>query len=104
MFNACIMDGGGMTFTLECAKNMVLVIKNINYEMSHIKLEKCFIFSMMTVTNEVKNIHKYSHLYFVEFLEFICRITIEGLLIDDLIEYKVDMILELLFEKYYDTG
>ena len=68
------------------------------------KIDGCFVLSMMTVLDEPKSIRKYDYLYFVEFLEFLCRIAIVGLAIVDTVEYKVYFFLEILFEKFYQDN
>ena len=37
---------------------------------------RCFSYSLMTVINEQTDSKKYNYCYYVEFLEFICRIAI----------------------------
>jgi len=49
------------------------------------KIEQSFIFSMMTIINETRDMGKYDYLDFVEFLEFICRLAICGMLEADLV-------------------
>ena len=34
---------------------------------------QCFCFSLMTIHNEQTHVKKYNYLYYVEFLEFLCR-------------------------------
>lgn len=38
---------------------------------------RCFAFSLMTIHNEQKEGQKYMHLYYVEFLEFLCRCALK---------------------------
>lgn len=42
-------------------------------------LHESFIFSMMTIKNEHKDLNKYCHLEFVEFQEMVCRVAMSGL-------------------------
>ena len=57
----------------------------------------------MTVIDETipSKIKKYEYLVYVEFLEMICRIALVGITIQDLVEYKVHMLLELIYNKQY---
>ena len=57
----------------------------------------------MTVVDEnAKNkLQKYNYLVYVEFLEMICRIAFVALQIQDLIEYKVELVLEILYNEQY---
>ena len=55
----------------------------------------------MTVLDEVKDMKKYDFLYFVEFLEFLCRLAITGVLESDTIEYKVHALLEIIWDQMY---
>ena len=48
---------------------------------------------MMTVLDEKNRMKKFDTIYFVEFLDMLCRIAIVGIKIDDLIEYKVEYLL-----------
>jgi hypothetical protein len=41
-------------------------------------IDECFIFSMMTVSNEKQLVRKYDYLVFVEFQELLCRIAYVG--------------------------
>ena len=79
-------------------------LKHADYKISFRKVQKSFISSMMTVVDEQKNISKYENLYFVEFLEFICRIAICGITMTDLIEYKVHLLLEIIYSWFYKIG
>jgi len=59
---------------------------------------------MMTVIDEAKNMKKYDYLYFVEFLDFLCRIAIVAITLADALEYKVQLLLEILFAECYSQG
>ena len=64
---------------------------------------------MMTVIDEVRDLQrgegsKYEHLYFVEFLDFICRIALEGVRILDTVEYRVYSFLGILYGQWYEEG
>ena len=48
-------------------------------ELSLRDIEESFLFAMMTVLNEHRNMNKYFSLLFVEFLEMLCRIAIVGI-------------------------
>ena len=39
-------------------------------------IKQCFVFSNMTVVNEAPHSYQYEHLKYVEFLEFVCRMSI----------------------------
>ena len=53
----------------------------------------------MTVVNETTKhkLTKYVFLSYVEFLELICRIALISLNMQDLIEYKVEVLLEIMY-------
>ena len=42
------------------------------------EIDRCFVASMMTIYDERKRQSKYQHLYYVEFLEFLCRVAYVG--------------------------
>ena len=54
--------------------------------------------SLMIIIDDCNNSKKYTYFKFVEFLEFVCRITIECIDIIDTIESKVFIFLQLLYE------
>ena len=58
---------------------------------------------MMTVIDEANKSKKYEHLLFVEFLDMLCRMAIVAITMSDLIEYKVHLLLEILYGKYYEA-
>ena len=58
---------------------------------------------MMTVVDEENKMAKYEHLYFVEFLDFICRVAIVGITMQDLLEYKVHLLLTMIYEPFYEN-
>jgi len=64
-------------------------------------IEESFIYSMMTVLNEPHDMKKYNSLCFVEFLEFICRVALTGVLGDHTVEYKLYVMLESIWSKMY---
>ena len=88
-------------FTLECANNIFEDLQHPDYSMTPCQIQDQFVLSLMTVIDETK-INKYVHLVFVEFLELICRVALVGLDVEDLIEYKVHMMLEIIYKKQYD--
>ena len=55
----------------------------------------------MTVLWEQESMVKYKWLHFVEFLEMLCRIGIVGITMLDTLDYKVYLLLEILYEKLY---
>ena len=75
-----------------------------DYILTDSSLEECFLYSMMTVTDELNKMKKYTYLVYVEFLEFLCRVAIVGLDFEDMVEYKVHTLLELVYEKLYASG
>ena len=85
--------------TLDHVFRFFLNIKHPEFEISSRELEEAFSFSMMTVLNEVDKMAKYGYLVFVEFLEMICRIAIKGIKLQDLIEYRVHLMLVIIWEK-----
>ena len=76
---------------------MGLTHQEIPYILTDTSLEECFVYSLMAVTIEQNKMRKYKHLLFVEFLEFLCRIAIVGLDVQDLVEYKVHILLEMAY-------
>ena len=52
---------------------------------------------MMTVLDENKNINKYTHIHYIEFLDMLCRIAINCILLKDTIEEKVYLLLTILW-------
>ena len=73
-------------------------LKSDKYKFSQSEIEKAFILSMMTVLDEDKNVNKYTYLYFIEFLDMICRVAITCITIIDTIEEKVYCLLKLLYK------
>ena len=53
---------------------------------------------MMTVIDEVKSVDKYHYITWVEFLDFTCRIAIVGITMQDMIDYKVHLLMEILYK------
>ena len=47
-------------------------------EIDDLLIEDSFVYSMMTIINEQKNLRKYNYLILVEFLEMICRVAYLG--------------------------
>ena len=66
-------------------------------ELSFRDVEESFLFSMMTVLNEHRFMKKYFYLLFVEFLEMLCRIAMVGIKISETVDYKVFLLLDILF-------
>ena len=44
---------------------------------------------------------KYDWLLYVEFLDMVCRIAIVAISMQDLIEYKVNLLLEIVYDRQY---
>lgn len=61
-------------------------------------------FSLMTIQNEFSNIEKYNWLDFVEFQEIVCRISISGFQLQEPVEFKVFMLLDIMWQSMYDQG
>ena len=57
----------------------------------------------MTVLNELTNMNRYKSLNFVEFLEMLCRIAIVAITKVDTLDYKTHLLLELIYNKFYDN-
>ena len=76
-------------FTRESAQKLFLSLKHKDLDMTDYKLESCFSLCMMTVLDEVNNMSKYDHIYFVEFLDMLCRIAIISIKLNDTLEWKV---------------
>ena len=57
----------------------------------------------MTVADEIgrDSVLKYVYLYYVEFLEMLCRVAIVAITIDDTLEYKVELLIEIMFDEQY---
>ena len=91
-------------FTMKSAKKIFgdLEHPDVDYILTPEMVEECFLWSMMTVTDETNKIKKYEYLLFVEFLEFLCRVAIVGLDYDDQVEYKVHLLMQLLYDKMYE--
>lgn len=47
----------------------------VKSKLSHVDIEKAFVFCQMTVLNEQDSLKKYHYLVFVEFLDMFCRIA-----------------------------
>ena len=58
----------------------------------------------MTVLDEVKNMNKYHNIVFVEFLDMLCRVSIVCITLVDSIDYKCELLLKLIYDKYYKMG
>jgi len=58
----------------------------------------------MTVLDETNNMKKYKYLDYIEFLDMFCRIVIVGIIMDDTIEYKAHLMLEILYKKLLSEG
>lgn len=64
------VHGQNKTFNRECARIVFLgpeCLGDKKYQPSERKIFECFIFSMMTIYDEFKNMTKYDFLFFVEF-------------------------------------
>ena len=94
----------GKKLSLEKCNTFFLRLQSPKIYLKAKHIEEAFIFSMMTVLNEHHDMKKYDFLYFVEFLEFLCRLAIVGVLESDTIEYKVFSFLEVIWEKMMSTG
>ena len=56
---------------------------------------------MMTIKNENRDMRKYDYLKVIEFLEFLCRIAINAVQVNDSIEEKTYILLDLIYDKLY---
>ena len=70
---------GKRGFTIESAQKLVRDLEDVCGVVSFRKVEEAFLYSMMTVLNEIRSLNKYNYLVFVEFLEMICRIAIAAI-------------------------
>ena len=62
--------GENKTFNRDCAKIIFMDLKKLSnnrFMVTEKIIFDCFVFSMMTVLDEYKNMNKYSYLLFVEF-------------------------------------
>lgn len=62
------------------------------------KILACFVYSMMTILDEIKQKRKYHTLKHIEWLDFICRVAINCVAIQEPLEYKVHHLLEIIFQ------
>ena len=83
------LKGDYRNLTLQSLQTFFVKLSGASQPISATLIEKCFLFSMMTIKNENKDGKKYEHLYFVEFLEFLCRMALNIIKINDGVEYKV---------------
>ena len=71
------------------------------------QLKQCFYFSQMTVIDEDMNLQKYKRLLFIEFLEMLSRVAIEGCPNDTdggTDERKVYELIRILYYRRYESG
>jgi len=76
-----------------------LTLKHPELELTSGKIEQSFAFAMMTVLDEDKRMKKYEFLAFVEFLEMLCRLALVGITMQDTVEYKVHLLLEIIWAR-----
>jgi len=57
----------------------------------------------MTNLSETAKMRKYRHLVLVEFLEMVCRVAVAVSQEQDMIEYKVERLLEQMFKYKFAT-
>ena len=90
-------------FTTESAKAIFSDLKHAEYAITADQIEEQFVLSLMTVADETMHskLRKYEYLYYVEFLEMICRTALVGITMEDLIEYKVELLLEIVYDHQY---
>ena len=62
-------------FTLTSAKRLLNSMKDHGVLVESAILKSCFIYSEMTVPHEASKSKKYTYLYYVEFLELLCRVA-----------------------------
>lgn len=53
----------------------------------------------MTIQNDLSAEKKYHHLHYVEFLDFLCRVTLAWVDLQEPIEYRVMVLLEHLYDQ-----
>ena len=63
-------------FDIDSAYNIFDNLNHPNLNVTNEKVQQSFIFCMMTVLDEHTKMKKYEHLYFIEFLDMLCRIAL----------------------------
>ena len=99
-------QGAKPTFSLNAANKLLLDLKHETLTITVLTIEQAFVFCMMTVTNEINNMRKYSYLVFVEFLDMLCRIAIVAIQLadSDKIEDKVYQLLKIMRDKFKEDN
>lgn len=62
-----------------------------------LQITECFLHSLMTIQDEAKDAKKYQFLRYVEFLEFLCRVALAGIEMQEPVEHKVFALLRALY-------
>ena len=103
-------------FTLASAKRLLNSMTDHGTLVESAVLKSCFIYSEMTVPHEASKSKKYTYLYYVEFLELLCRVApyipqnsshLFGASQDDIhapINKKVMVLLRLIFDYRKQEG
>lgn len=63
----------------------------------------CFRSCLMTNLSETTKMRKYRHLVLVEFLEMVCRVAVAVSQEPDMVEYKVERLMEQIFKYKFAT-
>ena len=95
------MEVNVIQFTLDAAKQLFLTLDDKDLSLTNNDVEQAFIFSLMTVRDEQKNLGKYYYLTYIEFIEMMCRLALEGAMFKEPVEYKVNFLLNIIYEKMY---
>jgi hypothetical protein len=62
-------------------------------------MQGCFLFSQMTIVDDAKHEKKYHHLHYVEFLDFLCRVALAFVHLQEPIEHRVMVLMEHLYDQ-----
>lgn len=93
------LEGSSKGLTLYCAKQLFTqFIGPTKLDIQEKDIERCFVHSIMTITQENKLMTKYSYLIYIEFQEMLCRLAYLGLRDIEKVEFKVYFFLEMIWE------
>ena len=92
-------------FDIDCVYNIFDNLNHPNLLNSNSVVHQSFMFCMMTVLDEHTKMKKYEYLYFIEFLDMLCRIAmlsinLQGTGLIDTIDNKVYTLLDILWGYY----
>jgi hypothetical protein len=107
---------GKAGFTLKCAQNFFLTFVDREiFNVGEEDVNRCFVHSLMTITNEegtvsgVSILRKYYNLLEVEWIECLCRLALIGFKNDELmaeepIAVKVQCLLKGIWDYFFEIG